>query len=107
MHTTTSTEKLFSGSPAFFGGLSNERELIPLIPDQFRRHDNPYTRLANLIFFNGANMAVWPFRSTNEAERIRQKRCLRAVLSGFDLSHEDKEALGGWMLSEMLTEVPS
>lgn len=98
--------KLFAGSPSFLGGLSNERELVPLIPDEFRRHENPWLQLANSIFFNGASMKQWSFRSDDAAVVRRQLDCFKAALQGFDLSHQDKEALCGWMLSEILEEVP-
>ena len=32
--------------------------------------------------------------------------CFQGVLGTFGLRHEDKEAVAGWMLSEMLAEVP-
>jgi len=102
----SSTHLLFSGKPNFFGGLSNERDLVPLIPTEFRNHRNPWTALASSVFFRGANIAGWSFRTVNQEIRTQQLACFKAALSGFDLQHEDKEALCGWMLSEMLTELP-
>ena len=39
-------------------------------------------------------------------ERQRKLSCFKSLLGSFDIKHEDKEAVAGWMLSEMLTEVP-
>ena len=99
-------EGLFAGGPEPLGGLSNERELARICPDEFRKRNNPWHRYASKLFFEGGNIAHWKWKSDNEEERKRQLRCLQGVLAGFDLSHEDKEALAGWMLSEMLVEVP-
>lgn len=102
----SSIDRLFAGSPSFLGGLSNERELVPLIPSEFRLHGNPWAQLANSIFFNGASMKTWVFRSDDASVVRYQLDCFEAALQGFDLSHQDKEALCGWMLSEILTTVP-
>jgi len=102
----SSTHLLFSGKPNFFGGLSNERELVSLIPTEFRNRRNPWTALASSVFFQGANITGWSFKTANQEVRTQQLACFKAALSGFDLSHDDKEALCGWMLSEMLTELP-
>lgn len=98
---------LFGGTPGALGGLSNERELLKQIPAEFRNHHNPWTSYANSVFFNGANTAEWEWRSSVPLEIRHQRQCFHAALSGFDLQHEDKEALCGWMLSEMLTGVPA
>ena len=106
MTINTNAIHLFSGTPGPLGGLSNERELAAQIPAEFRRHNNQWTRLASSIFFSGANLKHWTWRTPDRQTRMRQLTCLQAVLTGFDLKHEEKEALAGWMLSEMLMEVP-
>jgi hypothetical protein len=99
------TPLLFEGSISF-AGLSNERELAKLCPAEFRK-PNRWSRYAMKIFYSGGSTANWKWRSDNPEERGYQRKCWVAILSGFDLSHEDKTAVSGWMLSEMLTEVPA
>lgn len=106
MSTSTNTTDLFAGTPSPFGGLSNERELVAVIPDEFRRHNNAWTRYAGTVFFRGADLRSWKWRATDAQTQKRQMACFKAAISGWDLAHEEKEALCGWMLSEMLTEVP-
>lgn len=96
---------LFSGDPSGFGGLSNERDLAKSCPQKFRDR-NEWSEYASRIFFSGASTKEWKCKTSNDEEKRKQMACFRALLSGFGLSHEDKEAVAGWMLSEMLTEVP-
>ncbi len=102
---TQATSPLFAGNGQPFGGLSNERELAKLCPPEFKR-GNPWSSYASRVFFGGANIANWKWKSDDEAVRRHQKGCFHGLLGTFDLKHEDKEAVAGWMLSEMLTEVP-
>ena len=104
--TTFEKAHLFAGKPGFLGGLSNERELVRHCPADFKR-GNKWTKAASTIFFRGADPSKWAWRTTDRGERQKQLACLRGALMGFDLKHEDKEAICGWMLSEMLTEVPA
>lgn len=99
------TVALFSGEAGFLGGLSNERELAKACPAEFQQ-DNPWSDYAMNLFFSGGNIANWKWKSGDDVERRRQLACFKALLGTFDLRHEDKEAVAGWMLSEMLTEVP-
>ena len=100
------SETLFSGDPgSFFGGLFNERDLAEACPDEFRQA-NDWSTYAMKLFFNSVSIANWKWRSNDKEERRRQHDCFRALLGTFVLSNEDKEAVAGWMLSEMLTEVP-
>lgn len=96
---------LFTGQPQPLGGLSNEDELAKACPDEFRS-DNPWSDYAMKIFFEGGSTANWKWKSDDKAERNRQIGCFQSVLGTFSLPHEDKEAVAGWMLSEILTEVP-
>lgn len=107
--TAIATMELFSGSPGFLGGLSNERELARYMPDRFRVgwNTDPWCKVAANVFYLGANITGWKFKTTDKKERQRQVSCLSGALGGFDLKHEEKMGLCGWMLSEMLTEVPS
>ncbi len=96
---------LFSGTPNLLGGLSNEQELVGLCPQEFQ-NDNPWSSYASKLFFRGANISNWKWRQENEHERKRQLNCFSGLLGSFDIDHEDKEAVAGWMLSIILVEVP-
>ena len=100
-----SEEVLFTGVPQPLGGLSNEDELTETCPDEFKGN-NPWSSYANQIFFRGANISNWKWKSDDEGEQQRQIGCFHGLLGTFGISHEDKSAVAGWMLSEMLTEVP-
>ena len=96
---------LFSGRPLPFGGLSNEKELLAACPQEFR-DGNRWSDYALTCFMEGGNAADWAWKSDDESERRRQRACLLGLLGTFELSHEDKAAVAGWMLSEMLAQVP-
>jgi hypothetical protein len=99
------SEILFSGTPSPFGGLSNERELARQCPPEFKRR-NPWSDAAMLLFFRGGKLNHWLWKSADPQIASKQLRCFKGLISTFDLKHEDKEAVAGWMLSEMLTSVP-
>ena len=102
---TQTTSPLFAGNVQPFDGLSNERELAKLCPPEFKR-GNPWSSYASRVFFGGANITNWKWKSDDKAMRNGQMGCFYSLLGTFGLPHEDKEAVAGWMLSEMLTEVP-
>ena len=104
METQTATG-LFAGQPQVLGGLSNEDELARACPVEFKNR-NPWSNYAMRLFYSGGNIANWKWKSNDEAERSRQMGCLHGLLGTFGLPHEDKGAVAGWMLSEMLAEVP-
>lgn len=99
---------LFEGE-AMLSGLSNERELAKACPEKFKKHwmNDPWCKMAMNIFYCGGVINHWKWRTKEMAVFKKQFGCFRALLSGFGLSHEDKIAVAGWMLSEMLTEVPA
>ena len=96
---------LFSGKPGFFGGLSNEAELAQACPKEFKT-SNPWSDYARRLFYTGGNIANWQWKSEDEDERNHQRACFNGFLGTFGVSTQDKYAVSGWMLSEMLTEVP-
>lgn len=96
-------KQLFAGEPNPFGGLSNEQELTKIFPKEFNER-NKWSDLASSIFFGGANTEDWKFK--DKTQRQKQLNCLRGLLGTFGISHGAKEAIGGWMLSEMLVEIP-
>lgn len=99
------TEILFNGSPNFFGGLSNEEELAEECPAEFKE-DNTWSEYAMKLFFGGGNISNWEWLSEDIEECKKQMACFHGLMGSFDLPHEDKEAVAGWMLSKMLKKVP-
>ena len=53
-----------------------------------------------------SNSANWKWKSAETATRRHQRGCFSGLLGTFGLPHQDKTAVAGWMLSEMLSEVP-
>jgi len=96
---------LFSGKPGFFGGLSNEMEIAQACPKEFKT-GNPWSDYAMRLFVAGGNIANWKWKSEDEAEQQHQRACFNGLLGTFGVSTQEKGAIAGWMLSEMLTEVP-
>jgi hypothetical protein len=100
-----SQKLLFSGNPEPFGGVSNEDELAKACPKDFQ-HDNPWSNYAMELFYSGGNIKNWKWKSEDKEVKNKQFACFHGLLGTFGLRHEDKEAVAGWMLSEMLEEVP-
>lgn len=82
-----------------------EQELVRHIPAEFQK-GNKWTDAANAIFFSGSKVSNWKWKTKNEKERSHQFKCFRVLLSSWNLKHEQKQALCGWALSEMLTSPP-
>jgi hypothetical protein len=101
-----SNERLFAGHPGILGGLSNEDELAKLCPKEFEKN-NPWSDYAMKLFFCGGNIANWKWKTDDTVTRRHQRDCFSGLLGTFELSHNDKTAVAGWMLSEMLAEVPA
>ncbi len=99
---------LFKGTPGLLGGLSNEAELQKKCPEKFRSDwtSDPWCEAASSIFYNGCFPLVWKYKVTDKKEMEKQFTCFHSLLKGFGLKHEWKIAIAGWMLSEMLEEVP-
>lgn len=98
-------DMLFAGDPMPMGGLSNEDALVRACPEEFRR-GNPWCDYTSKLFFHGADISNWQFKSSDREEKKRQMSCLRGLLETFGIGHNQKEAVAGWMLSRMLSEVP-
>jgi hypothetical protein len=99
-------EDLFKGIPLPLGGLSNELDLVSICPDEFRYSNNRWSRYAAELFYNGGSIDDWKWKAFDIEDQSKQFSCLEGVLSGFGLHHEDKIAVAGWMLSEMIFEIP-
>ncbi|MGD1003365.1 MAG: hypothetical protein ABR884_02200 [Minisyncoccia bacterium] len=96
---------LFIGKPEMLGGLSNEEQLVKECPPEFHK-DNPWSNYASELFFKGGKIANWKWKSDDPTERRRQMNCFDGLLGTFGIGHNEKESVAGWMLSEMLAEVP-
>jgi hypothetical protein len=101
-----SNEQLFSGTAEPLGGLTNEAELAELCPSEFKEA-NDWSIFA-MALFAGVAGEVKDFEwKTDDVEvRKHQSECFRGLLGTFGLGHYEKESVAGWMLSEMLDEVP-
>jgi len=100
-----SREQLFAGESQVFGGLSNESELSRLCPKEFNRN-NPWSNYAKKFLYHGGGANNWKWKSGDTATRVHQYECFKGLLTSFSLPHQVKLAVAGWMLSEMLSEVP-
>ena len=101
-----SKELLFSGSPEPLGGLTNEDELAKACPEEFKRRGNPWSNYAMKLFYSGGNIKNWKWKTEDKDVKNRQFACFHGLLGTFGIRHEDKTAVAGWMLSEMLAEIP-
>ena len=99
-------EELFSGEAMPLGGLSNEEELVKLCPREFYEPSNPWSTLGMKIFHKGAVISNWKWKSDDLEVKEDQAACLHGLLGTYNIGHHDKRAVAGWMLSEMLSEVP-
>jgi len=79
----------------------NESMLVEECPVEFRG-DNPWSNYVD----RGGSVENWKWKSDDKTKRTRQMDCLMAINDHSSLSNENKRAVMGWMLSEMLTEVP-
>jgi len=98
-------KELFEGKAGMLGGLSNEEQLVKLCPAQFKQ-ENKWSKYASELFFSGGNKKNWQWKTSDKEEQKKQFACFRGLLSTWGIKHEHKEAVAGWMLSEMLTDVP-
>lgn len=100
------TNILFTGTPIFTGGLTNEQELAGACPESFTM-DNEWVAFAKTVTATGIRVAEWRWRTKPGFERLHQVGCLLALLGSTDLSQDKKWSIAGWMLSEMLEVIPT
>lgn len=96
---------LFAGEPISSGGLTNEKELVRICPETFRR-GNEWSHLAIILKHKEYETFNWRWKSKDPHEQHHQLERLQAILRSFGLRLEDIYAVAGWMLSEMLTQIP-
>lgn len=105
MEVYVSHEELFAGTPDFFGGISNQIKLTKICPPFFRE-DNEWSRYSR-IFQETRECIKWKWKTDSTDIRRKQLACLNALLNSKEISTHSLHAIGGWMLSEMITEIPS
>lgn len=102
--------QLFAGQPNPRTGLSNEDDLARLCPPQFLEKGNPWANYAGNAAIFPANKNAWKWKSRDPQEQKHQLECFESVLDGPHHDHLKmtvRSGIAGWMLSEMLEELPS
>jgi len=98
-------ENLFDGMVFPFGGLSNQKDLLLCCPEEFREQ-NPWSDYANKLYLCYGDISNWKWKSDDEDVRRNQDDHFFGILGTVAMKAEHKNAIAGWMLSEMLDEIP-
>lgn len=106
METAEASKILFSGTLLRSDYLSNDIELAKACPEFFKKNNSWSGYATKLFAGQGGNISNWKWKTDDKIERTQQMSCLKAIFRAFILSKEEKEAVAGWMLSEMLGELP-
>jgi len=96
---------LFEGMVLFDGGLSNETELLNSCPEEFKG-DNPWSEYVARVFYEECSTINWRWKTDSGKERAIRIAHLVSLLDSQTLNQEEIFSVAGWMLSEMLKEVP-
>jgi len=99
------TEMLFS-STVKDGVLKKERELAGMCPIEFMDDDNPWAQYVMKIATEGGDTGNWKWLTDDEDAREIQFGHFCFLIGASHLSHNELKGLAGWMLSNMLEEVP-
>jgi hypothetical protein len=79
---------------------------VKLCPKEFKKEGNPWSVYANKIIESGQiDSRGWQWKTEDKEEREKQLFILDKWL-GIFLPCKEKIAAAGWMLSEILSEVP-
>lgn len=98
-------KRLFAGEPISSGGLTNERELVRICPETFRR-GNDWSYFAMRLKHRKYETSNWMWKSKDLHKQHHQLERLQGILRSLGLELGDMYAVAGWMLSEMLTQIP-
>jgi hypothetical protein len=98
-------EILFSGDADGMGGLSNEEDLVRLCPKEFNMGNSWCVRIYNMTY-EVMDTHSWKWREKNPDKQKHQLDCLKNMMSSLFVPFDEKVAVGGWMLSKMLLEIP-
>ena len=90
--------------------LTNIDALCAECPAEFRDKENPWVKYVGMVQYwmgdrNGVNH--WSWKSPDTTVQDKQLAQWHFVTSRSGLSARDSRAVGAWMLSKMLTEVPT
>ena len=90
------------------GALSNVFELVELVPEEFSPENEWYQYVEHLYAKGGQEYdASWKARSDFvESLWYHTRKCFKYAFMDSRIPREKRFALCGWMLSEMLAEVP-
>ena len=100
-------EFLFTGELLRPKGLSNEGTLAIECPQEFFDPDNPWSSCAASYILKGrTDLRGWKWKTNDQQTRIQQVLRLEEIVSGSSLDADHQRAVAGWMLSEMLRQVP-
>lgn len=99
-------EILFKGHPTP-NSLSNEKELVKHCPQEFKQNNFWSNFAARFFFLKIGGVANWIWKTDDIIIRTNQLACFCGLVRTLELSIEDKKAVAGWMLSEMLFSVPA
>lgn len=72
----------------------------------FNNYNHPWCEFFSTIFFLGYDFKKCQWISADVRVQKHELKCLKIFMSSWNLSHEKKEAVSGWMLSNMFKEVP-
>jgi hypothetical protein len=90
-----------------FGGIPNYERAVAACPPEFYER-NDYSDIARTWFHNGLDpeqdMAGYGIRADNIEDAVDQRRYVETWLRSFTPSHQEKMAVGGWLLSLMLVK---
>lgn len=101
------SSSLFDGKILGPGNVSNEKELTVLCPKEFFDSENPWSLCAAFFILHGTKMLGWKWKTQDYKVRVQQALHLEEIMASPTLEHDHRQAIAGWMLSEMLREVPN
>jgi hypothetical protein len=89
------------------GGINllDVKQVLRECPDEFKK-TGPWTRFAAKLMIIGLDSSNWKWKISSE-ERYKWIIKLVYLRGSPNFTIEDKMYIGGWMLSEMLSEVPN
>lgn len=96
-------EAPFIGDVLPFGGLTTDAELDAQLPDEFLGSD--WCRIAHDIFageFDYDNISGWRFVDEDPGVIVKKMKLIYGLLGSFELRHERKLGVGGWMISSLV-----
>lgn len=97
--------QLFSGPSVPQRELTEEEKLAAKCSEEFRSYDNEWTTYIAHGSYFGFHETTWKWKSDEQSREDQRKR-LYSVLESRYLTNREKHSTAGWLLSQMLMEVP-